>query len=302
LRVSLVDRRVPRRSRLITEIRDQYVEQYFVHRTDDSSVVISRMGFYLAMPYLKLFLRPQTKSVIKQIDYPPDISLKAVDDREVAGVLEVPPSIVQQLEEKPWELTQDSSGIPRVLREHPMRQSAYREFARARPERVKDGYGDDTIMEELPGPYQIVGSRIWFGKFFYDGEGHSGVGGLGYFDTTTLQYTWVDIPELVNWSVSAILIEEDAAWVGLVGYGEGEEYGGGLLRYDFKSRTSQKFPVEEVVYQIVRWQDRVYAGTKNGAYQVKGGTLTRRYRVEPNIDNRFILLTERLPARPPGFR
>src|SRR6185436_2822157 len=191
--------------------------------------------------------------------------------------------IVQQLKRKAWEPSEDSTNVPRALREHPLRQSTYAEFARARSERVKDGYDEKgTILEEQPGPYQIVGSRIWFGKSFYDGEGHTGVGGFGYFDTTTSRYTMLLVRGIADWSVSALMVEEDAAWIGLVGNPEGEPYGGGLLRYDFKSRTSQRFPTAEVVYQIVRWTDRVYVSTRNGAYQVKGTTLTRRYRVEPN--------------------
>jgi hypothetical protein len=47
----------------------------------------------------------------------------------------------------------------------------------------------------------------------------------------------------------------------------------------------------------VRWKDRIYIGTKNGTYQVMNGTVTRRYRVEPNIDSRFILVTQDLPPR-----
>jgi hypothetical protein len=99
---------------------------------------------------------------------------------------------------------------------------------------------------------------------------------------------------LADWSASAILIEEDAAWIGLVGYPEGEAYAGGLIRYDFDSRTSRKFPTEEVIHRIVRWKDRVYVATKNGAYQVSGTTLTKRYRVEPNIAHQFIIVTEDL--------
>jgi hypothetical protein len=216
-----------------------------------------------------------------------------VDDREVADKLEVPPAIVKELERPPFEARPDSSHIPQVLRDHPMPQSTYAEFARMRPGRVKNGYYEEgTILEEQPGPYQTVGSRVWFGKVFYDGEGLTGVGGLGYFDTHTRRYTWLHVPQLADWSVSAILVEEDAVWMGLVLHPEGEDYPGGLLRYDLKTGTSRKFPVEEVVHQIVRWNDRVYVSTTNGAYQVKGDKLTTRYRVEPNVDHRFIILTE----------
>jgi hypothetical protein len=176
-----------------------------------------------------------------------------------------------------------------------MRKSTYAEFVRARPDMVDNGFDEkNTTLDERPGPYQIVGSRIWFGKAFYDGEGTTGVGGLGYFETNTSQYSFLPVHGLADWSASAILVEEDAAWIGLVGYPEGEDYGGGLIRYDFKSRASRKFPTEEVIYQIVRWKDRVYVATKNGAYLVQGNRLAKRYRVEPNIDNRFIIVTENL--------
>ena len=34
----------------------------------------------------------------------------------------------------------------------------------------------------------VVVNQIWFGKAFYDGEGTTGVGGLGYFDTRAKQF------------------------------------------------------------------------------------------------------------------
>ncbi|HEX2250635.1 MAG TPA: hypothetical protein VHH32_09815 [Gemmatimonadales bacterium] len=298
LRVGLTDRRKPRETRVIALIRDQGLDSYKVIRTDDSTIVIGRLGFYESRESLKLFLDPRTKSVIKQIDYPPDIGLKAVDDREVATILEIPDEIVQRLEEEPWDrhpLSEDSTYPVPDLRNHPMPKSTFAEFARARPDMVENGFDEShTTLDERAGPYQVVGSRIWFGKAFYDGEGVTGVGGLGYFDTGTLRYTFVPVSGIADWSVSAILIEEGAAWMGLVRYPEGEPYGGGLLRYDFRSRTTQKYPTEELVYQIVRWKDRLYVATKNGAYLVQDNRLVKRYRVEPDIDNRFIIVTEAL--------
>ncbi len=295
LRVSLMPRQRDNQVRIIAQRHDRGVETYEVLRTDDSSVVIGRNGFYESMASLKLFLHPQSKAVVKQIDYAPDIGLTAVSDTEVARLLDVSPEVVEQLKRNPWRAKPDSTHLPAELRKHPMPQSSYEEFARARPRRVANGYGSDTDLEEEPGPYQIAGSRIWFGKTFYDGEGTSGVGGLGYFDTETSQYGFLQLPELADWSVSAILVEEDAAWTGLVGHPEGEDYGGGLIRYDFKSGSSHRFPTEEVVYQIVRWKDRVYVATKNGAYLVQENRLVRRYRVEPDIDNRFMIVSENLP-------
>jgi hypothetical protein len=299
LSVRLIDRRRPGKATVLLRMRDQGLEHCQVLRTDDSSIVIARASHYRSEPTLKFFLHPETKALRKTIEYPPDLGLPAVDASEIASLLGVPAHVVERLKKKPWDPAADSSHVPKELREHPMPPSSYDEFARARPRRVADGYvRDGTILEEKPGPYQIVGSRIWFGKVFYDGEGTSGVGGLGYFDTTTSQYRFVQVPGLADWSVSAILIEPDAAWIGLVGYPEGEPYTGGLIRYEFRSRTTRKFAIEEVIHQIVRWQDRLYVATKNGAYLVQGGRLVKRYRVEPNIDNRFTIVSEDLSSRP----
>jgi hypothetical protein len=201
---------------------------------------------------------------------------------------------------QPWIGARESvSYLPPELRDHPMPVSTYAEFARARPARVRDGYDrKGTHFEEKPGPYQIVGNQIWFGKVFYDGEGLSGVGGIGYFDKTLASYRLVPIPELVAWSTSALLLDDQTVWAGLVMHPEGPDVAGGLVRHDFKSGATRKFPVEEVVLSIVRWKDRVYAATVNGAYRLDDSGAITRYRVEPNIDNRFILVTENLKPQP----
>src|SRR5262249_30141629 len=99
-------------------------------------------------------------------------------------------------------------------------QSSYDEFARARPARVKDGYGRESTIDERVGAYQTIGDRIWFGKAFYDGEGTTGVGGIGSFDTGSNRFTIFSVPEMYSWSVSALLVEADAVWAGLVRYPE----------------------------------------------------------------------------------
>jgi hypothetical protein len=274
-------------------VRDQGWLSYRVLRADDSSVVVGRSGTYTAEPTVKLFLHPEKKYSIKRIDYAPDVGLLAVDDQEAAKVLELPPAVLKQLEQKQLDNNagDDSLYLPRELRDHPMPQSSQAELRRARPPN-KDGWDPEGMtIEEKPGPSQVVGTRIWFGKRFYDGEGISGVGGIGYFDTSNSKYTLLSVPMVAEWSTSAILVEGQAVWVGLVGHPEGESYAGGLVRYDLKSGTSRKFPTEEVISRMVRWNDRLYVATLNGAYQLRGDTLIR-YRVEPNINNRFIIISE----------
>ena len=239
LRVHLINRRRSRDTTLLITVQDERRLEYRIIRTDDSTIVIGREDTYQSLARLKLFLDPRQKFVAKRIDYPPDIGLRAVDEREVTRVLEVDTEVVQRLKRTPVaDYSGDQSGLPRELREHPMPQSTYAEFARARPKKVREG-PEYRELEEQPVACQVVGSRIWFGKAFREDEG-IGVGGLGYFDTITSNYTFLDVPGLADWSTSALLIEEDAAWIGLAAYPEGETLGGGVLRYDFKSRTSRR--------------------------------------------------------------
>jgi hypothetical protein len=260
LNVGLFNRGKPQA--VIGGISEPGWHDYRVLRSDDSSLVVARLETYNSGPTAKLFIDPTNYHVVKQIDYPPDVGLAAVK-------LEHPsdPSIAR-----------DSSTIPQPLRD-----------------RVKDGYVEEgTTIEETLGPYQIVGSRIWFGKTFYDGEGTTGVGGLGYFDTGASRYTMLPLAQMAGWSTSALLIESDVIWAALVGYPEGEAYGGGLIRYDVKSRRTRSYPTDQVISQIFRFQDRLLLTSRNGAYQLKDNTLFG-YRVEPNINNRFILVTDTVP-------
>ena len=301
VQIVLTQRTGHRSSSAFPALSDKAGFSHKVLRADSDAVVIAREATYTRENSVKVFLDPSLRGLRKEIEYAPDLGLAAVDDREVAAVLDVPSEIVRRLELKPpWaRATGDVSYLPSELRDHPMPVSTYAEFARARPSRVRDGYDrTGTHFEEKPGPYQVVGNRIWFGKVFYDGEGLSGVGGIGYFDKTLARYGSVPIPELVAWSTSALLLDDRIVWVGLVMHPEGADFAGGLVRHDFKSGATRKIAVEEVVLSIVRWKDRVYAATVNGAYRFDDSGAIVRYRVEPNIDNRFILVTENLePAR-----
>ncbi len=165
-------------------------------------------------------------------------------------------------------------------------QSSYDEFRRARPERVKDGYTEGSQIEERIGSYQIVDGRLWFGKDFYDGEGMTGVGGIGYFDSPARKFVLFTPPEIVDWSVSSLLVEPDAIWAGLARNPEGARYSGGLLRYDRASGQASRYDVDEVIVKIVRWKDGLYLGTENGLRVFRDGRLAR-YVFEPSLDGAF---------------
>ena len=92
------------------------------------------------------------------------------------------------------------------VKRYPLPQPTYDEFATVRPRRVKYGMSGAEMNVEI-GPRQIAGGTLWFGETFYDGEGMTGVGGFGYFDTAERKYKIYSPPEIADWSVTAILVE-----------------------------------------------------------------------------------------------
>ena len=119
------------------------------------------------------------------------------------------------------------------------------------------------FAEEI-GPVQFYGDRLWFGKTFYDAEGKTGVGGLGYFDVAARQFTLLSPPEILDWSVSALLVEPDAVWFGLAHRGEYSTTPGGLLKWSPASQTARRFPLEAGINAIARYRDRLLLATDEG--------------------------------------
>jgi hypothetical protein len=272
-----------------------------VLRADTTWIVLSQESDYGYGDRMKLFLDPKTKKMIKSVPFSQEEGLDVFDDTTAARMLSVPVELIRGLKERearpkpdqPWD-----EVLPKVLRDHPLKQPTYSEFARARPGRVEDGYDSaGTGIGEYPGPVQVVGDRVWFGKRFYDGEGITGIGGVGYFDTTASKYTFLNVPEIVGWSVSAILVQDKDLWIGLVSHPEGADEGGGLLLHNLQTGTTTKYEVKgDVVLAIRRWNNATYLATPTGLLVMKGGQITDRYIVEPKIDETFDLI--HLPGRP----
>jgi hypothetical protein len=250
----------------------------------------------------KLFLDPASKRLLKKIDFSQYAGLDSAPDAEAAIALSMPDTLVKALKntnasrslKEPWD-----SLPPAALREHPMPKPTYNDFARLRPDAVQNGNGEGTYISDAPGPFQVVGDRIWFGKVFYEGEESSGIGGVGYFDTTRSTYTFPNVPGLTGWSVSALLVEDQTLWIGLFGRGEGGGGGAGLVRHDLKSGATQKYPIDEEILRMKRWDTRLYLSTTNGVWVIEGGRLTDRYTVEPSIDGKLGLV--RIPISTPSI-
>lgn len=148
----------------------------------------------------------------------------------------------------------------------PLPQIRYETFARVRPESVRNGHPRDAAgIEGAIGPWQRFDGRLWLGKTFYDAEGMTGVGGFGYFDSGTRRYTIYSPPEIVDWSVSAILVEPDAVWLGLHRRGEYGDTPGGLLRWRRETHEAGKYSLGSIIDGILRHDGRLYLATSEGA-------------------------------------
>jgi len=139
------------------------------------------------------------------------------------------------------------------------------------------------------GPWVLSGNQIWFASTFYNGEGISGVGAVGAFNLRARRYRMHYPPEIAAWSGSAMLLNADNLWIGLVRHPEGADYGGGLLRYNTKTGAVTKYAISDVVHTIDRVGDGLYCGTSHGLYVVRGDQVTQS-RFEPDAAGKFIMV------------
>ena len=172
-------------------------------------------------------------------------------------------------------------------------QSTAEEFDRLRPDdyarHMPDRLGQQNFfIQEGIGPFARHADRIWFGKEFYDGEGWVGVGAFGYFDVNERQYRLFSPDVIADWSVSAILAEENQVWMGLARYPEGAAVSGGLLVFKEYHERIPVYATEHVIQDIRRWNDKLYLGAQGGAtYVFRDGKIRTRYAIEPALSGGF---------------
>jgi hypothetical protein len=161
---------------------------------------------------------------------------------------------------------------------YPLPQSTAAKYIQLRPEDVQINPFTPAHYEreEVIGPYQIEGGRIWIGNSYYDGEGMKGVGTFGYFDTSTRQYTLFSPREVARYEISAILVEQDTVWIGLDRFGEDiSKSPGGLVRWNRMTHAIQKYPLEFGVDSIRAQGGALRLETRDGYAIFRGGTLSR---------------------------
>ena len=296
--MALVDRQRPSRFWTIADLASDYEVRYTVERADEHSLVLSQSDpdYGVDQGSVKLFFDTRSKRLHKQIDFETVQDLSFADDAQAQAVLGVSAGGLASLRaRRVFAARLDDAAaraLPPPLAARPP-QSTYLEFARARPQRVENGYSEDsTSIDEAVGPYQEGADGFWFGKTFYDGEGASGVGGIGSVNAAGV-YQMLRIPELFDWSVSALLVEADTIWVARVAHPEAADQSGGLLRYNRRSRRARVHPVSDVITSIARADGALFLGTTHGVYLFRRGARFR-YRMEPDIKGQLTVVVETL--------
>jgi hypothetical protein len=161
---------------------------------------------------------------------------------------------------------------------YPLPQSTFEDYARLRPGdlSINPFTAKDYDRQEVIGPHQVEGNKLWFGKDFYEGEGELGVGAFGYFDTATRQYQLFSPPEVAPWEISAILVGRDSVWLGLDRFGEDISTSpGGLAQWDRNTHEVHLYALEFVVKSIERRADVLRLGAISGYADLRNGVLQR---------------------------
>ncbi len=161
-----------------------------------------------------------------------------------------------------------------------------RDFQERHPAYARDI--DSYTVHESIDAFSLHKTRLWFGTSFDDGEGYTGVGTLGFFDIVRRQYEFIRLPEIADWSTTAILVEEGAVWMGLADHPEGASHSGGLLRYDRVSGEKRIYPIKHVITDILRENGTLYVGAERGRlYVVKDDSFVSSYAVEPSFNGGY---------------
>jgi hypothetical protein len=188
-----------------------------------------------------------------------------------------------QLESSKDDFGMRSHGIleklgPDRTKFYPLPQGTAEKYVRLRPEavRINPLTPDRYERQEVIGPYQIEGARIWFGNSYYDGEGMRGVGAFGYFDTSTRKYTLFSPPEVARYEISAILVEPGRVWIALDRFGEDiSRSPGGLVRWNRTTQEIQKYRLEFGVVGIQLEGDSLRLKARDGYALFRDGRLRR---------------------------
>lgn len=275
LRLVLVDRGDTSQRWAIDSTASAYADHHVVRRVTTSEAVVCRLGGYgEERGCIKFFYDPSARRAQSHAEFSRG-PLSFKDAAEAERVLAVSAAGYARLQETRmfqnyWE---DETGLPRVFSLHPLPQTKDAEFAPVLKRRAARGHDDsEANIQESVGAWQADSGGYWFGKAFYDGEGFSGVGDIGFLDSSG-RYSFLRLREVEDASVGALLVEPATLWAGLHGSGEGSEYSLGLLRYDRASRRAQVTDLPSVVTRILRIDGALFMRAHEGMFVMRGETM-----------------------------
>jgi hypothetical protein len=188
-----------------------------------------------------------------------------------------------QLERSKDDFGMRSHGVienvgPNGTKFYPLPQSTVEKYMRLRPEdaRINPFTPDRYERQEVIGPYQVEGDKVWFGDSYYDGEGMKGVGEFGYFDATKREYALFSPPEVARYEISAILVEPNWIWVALDRFGEDiSKAPGGLVRWNRATHEARKYDLEFNVESIRAEGESLRLKTRDGYALFRDGEIRR---------------------------
>jgi len=153
--------------------------------------------------------------------------------------------------------------VPELFNTYPVPQT-YKVNADAHADLRAQGLRElDIGLGEQVGALQAEGGGYWFGKAIYNAEGERGRGGVGFLSSSGA-YSFLDIPVVRRWSVTALIVETDTIWASLVNNGERLDTSGGLLEYDRKTKRVTIHTVPAVIHTMVRLNRQIFLGTQDG--------------------------------------
>lgn len=158
----------------------------------------------------------------------------------------------------------------------------------------KDDYDIELInagisyIENKIGPYVIKNNKVIFGISFYDGEGSTGIGGVGFYNIDKRKYDIHYIDEIANQSIGKMFLYNNDLWCTLYQGGEGAKYYHGVMKYNIKTKKVKVYDVLGEVDAIVPWKDVVFINTKKGFYQIKDGIKKGFFGISSDGDYKLI--------------
>ncbi|MCW5963828.1 MAG: hypothetical protein KIT83_07310, partial [Bryobacterales bacterium] len=139
-------------------------------------------------------------------------------------------------------------------REYTVRQFTVDEYMQRRRDAgdpLMNKFEREQLVAAL-GPLRAEGSRLWFGRAFYDAEGLTGIGGFGYLDCETGDLQEYFPVETARFMTSAMLVEPDAVWLSLSSFGEYGSSPGGLLTWSRAGGSTRLVREAPLAFDIVR--------------------------------------------------